>query len=110
MNTLTEYCLTHNWITAEEAAMCCRQWIPFRNQVSKFRKDKIIDVYSNMLVENDKDFKGFNVLLDIRPILKIISFPVQRPGDDEKFFSIFPYSFILFTSPNVKLSHGKKTI
>lgn len=65
MNTLTEYCLTHNWITAEEAAMCRRQWIPFRNQVSKFRKDKIIDVYSNMLLENDKDFEGINVLLDI---------------------------------------------
>lgn len=62
---LTGYYQTNNWITKEETAAALRQWIPFRNKISKFRNDKLIDVFSDILLENDDDFSGVNLLLQI---------------------------------------------
>ena len=65
INVLTGYCQTNNWITKEETAAALRQWIPFQNKISKFRNDKLVDVFSDMLLESDDDFNGMHVLLQI---------------------------------------------
>ena len=51
INRLTGYCKTNNWITKEETAAALRQWIAIQNKISKFRNDKLIDVFSDMLLE-----------------------------------------------------------
>ena len=65
INVLTGYYQTNNWITKEETTAALRQWIAFQNKISKFRNDKLIDVFSDMLLESDDDFNGMHVLLQI---------------------------------------------
>ena len=65
INVLTGYYETDNWITKEETAAALQQRIPFRNKISKFRNDKLIDAFSDMLIESDDGFNGMHVLLQI---------------------------------------------
>ena len=55
-------------ITEEEKNLAARQWVLFRNKVSPFRKEKVIDVCADLLNENDSDLKGMLVLLKIMTI------------------------------------------
>ena len=62
---LAEFYYSINMITEEEKNLAARQWVLFRNKVSPFRKEKLIDVYADLLNENDSDLKGMLVLLEI---------------------------------------------
>ena len=42
-----------------------RCWIPFCNKVMKFRNDKLIHIYSDLLRERDDDFSETMVLFEV---------------------------------------------
>lgn len=62
---MAEFYYSIHMITEEEKNLALRQWVPFRNKVSPFRKEKLIDVYADMLNENDDELRGMLVLLEI---------------------------------------------
>ena len=62
---MAEYYHLFKFITEEEKKLAVSHWFLFRERVSKFRADKIIDVYVDMLKENDRDVSGMLLLLQI---------------------------------------------
>ena len=65
VKTLTSYYADNKFITKEEAVLATRQWLVFRNKVSRFLTDNVITVYVDLMREKDEDISGMLLLLEI---------------------------------------------
>ena len=62
---MAAYYYEHHFNTEEEKVTEPRHLITFCNKIIKFRNDKLIDVYSDLLRERDNSLSGMMVLLEI---------------------------------------------
>ena len=65
MRSLGGYYNLNGFISEIEKEQAVRHWPLFRSCVNKRRHEKMIDIYTDTLKENDEDMKGMLLLLEI---------------------------------------------
>ena len=65
VTTMANCYADHKFITKDEALLAPRHWLVFRQRVSKFRNEKSISVYTDIMQENDDEVRGMLILLQI---------------------------------------------
>ena len=78
VKALASYYVDNAFISKEEAALAPRQWLVFRNKVSRFRTDEVITVYIDMMREKDEDISAMLVLLEIMMTLSSSTAACER--------------------------------
>ena len=60
-----EYYEQNGYITDSVKSLALKQWLIFRNRLLKFKNEKLVDIFTDVLREKDEDIKDINILLEI---------------------------------------------
>ena len=65
IESLAKYYLEHNLFTPEEVKATPQEWPFLRSRITHIRTQPIVDVYQDLLLENDEEILNIPVLIQL---------------------------------------------